>query len=359
MGKRYLANVIRTARLPPLGEVRHILQYDDGEVESLDLAQERFKVVRVVHTEGGTSENVATADRVVKAPTSLKVVLRGAGGLAVQAEHGPILGKRQRKLTPAMAKMKQEQQMKQMIKQQKNGGGRERVREEEQDPAVDDSLDAPSPPLGEAFEVARTRPVSKRESKKLALKKQDMPPPEVPVDRAGISTPQGSTPRKLLRPKRVTRTPRRLSSGDFVELEDESGQLFEPGPPEAPTQPGAEHVTLADLAGLAAAAQVQPPVVSPHQDNEVMVVDRRMGRASESERISAAVEWLQQGPFQEYAPLFAYHRVTWDVLPYLTRDDLRDMGIHLVGPRRALLMALHGLQKANKTTPRKTRRGFR
>jgi hypothetical protein len=123
----YLANVIRTARLPPLGEVRHIVQYDDGEVESLDLAQERFKVLRVVAPrEGGgvPSENPP------KAASSLKVVIRGATG-GVLAGPGPVLGKRQRRLTPAMAKMKEEQLMKALIKQQKTGGGGRRRKRSE------------------------------------------------------------------------------------------------------------------------------------------------------------------------------------------------------------------------------------
>ena len=117
--KRYLANVIRTARLPPLGEIRHIVQYDDGEVESLDLAQERFKVLRVVapHEGGGVPP-----ENPPKAASSLKVVLRGAGGGGL-AEPGPVLGKRQRRLTPAMANLKEEQLMKALIKQQKTGGG--------------------------------------------------------------------------------------------------------------------------------------------------------------------------------------------------------------------------------------------
>ena len=111
--------MIRTARLPPLGEIRHIVQYDDGEVESLDLAQERFKVLRVVapHEGGGVPP-----ENPPKAASSLKVVLRGAGGGGL-AEPGPVLGKRQRRLTPAMANLKEEQLMKALIKQQKTGGG--------------------------------------------------------------------------------------------------------------------------------------------------------------------------------------------------------------------------------------------
>jgi hypothetical protein len=352
----YLANVIRTARLPPLGEVRHIVQYDDGEVESLDLAQERFKVLRVVAPrEGGgvPSENPP------KAASSLKVVIRGATG-GVLAGPGPVLGKRQRRLTPAMAKMKEEQLMKALIKQQKTGGGGEEA-EEERDPAVDDSPSSPSPPQRGAPPpgIRSARLASKRGMKKLAMKKQSVALAEaqLPADEMGLSHPLGSTPRKLLRPKRVTRTPRRISSEDFVEFDYGSDELFEEPPPDAPTQTGAELATLADLAGLAAEAQVQP---SPSAALEKRAAEnRRLGAGAGSSGVSSTVEWLNSGPFREYAPLFVYHQITWEVLPYLTRDDLRDMGLHLVGPRRALLVALHELQKGKKAAPRKARRGFR
>ncbi len=199
--------------------------------------------------------------------------------------------------------------------------------------------------------------------KKLAMKKQSVALAEaqLPANEMGLSHPLGSTPRKLLRPKRVTRTPRRISSGDFVEFHDGSDELFEEPPPDAPAQTGAELATLADLAGLAAEAQVQP---SPSAALEKRAAEnRRLGAApgggAGSSGVSSTVEWLNLGPFREYAPLFVYHQITWEVLPYLTRDDLHDMGIHLVGPRRALLLALHELQKGEKAASRKARRSFR
>ena len=354
--------MIRTARLPPLGEIRHIVQYDDGEVESLDLAQERFKVLRVVapHEGGGVPP-----ENPPKAASSLKVVLRGAGGGGL-AEPGPVLGKRQRRLTPAMANLKEEQLMKALIKQQKTGGGGGGGgAEEERDPAADDSPSSPSPPpQGDTPPGARPVPhprfTSKRGMKKLSARKQSLvvaaAEPQ-PADEAGLSHPLGSTPRKLLRPKRVTRTPRRISGDEFVDIDDASDKLFEEPPPAAPAPTGAELATLADLAGLAAEAQVQP---SPSADPGKNTAEyRRLGGGAGSSGVSDTVEWLRGGPFREYAPLFVYHQVTWEVLPYLTRDDLRDIGLHLVGPRRALLLALHELQKGKKVAPRKARRGFR
>ena len=253
--------------------------------------------------------------------------------------------------------------MKALIKQQKTGGGG--GAEEERDPAADDSPSSPSPPpQGDTPPGARPVPhprfTSKRGMKKLSARKQSLvvaaAEPQ-PADEAGLSHPLGSTPRKLLRPKRVTRTPRRISGDEFVDIDDASDKLFEEPPPAAPAPTGAELATLADLAGLAAEAQVQP---SPSADPGKNTAEyRRLGGGAGSSGVSDTVEWLRGGPFREYAPLFVYHQVTWEVLPYLTRDDLRDIGLHLVGPRRALLLALHELQKGKKVAPRKARRGFR
>ena len=55
-------------------------------------------------------------------------------------------------------------------------------------------------------------------------------------------------------------------------------------------------------------------------------------------------DWLAQGGLGIYAPLFAIHRVDWATLPHLTSDDLRDMGVVLVGHRRKLCVALAALQ---------------
>jgi len=55
-------------------------------------------------------------------------------------------------------------------------------------------------------------------------------------------------------------------------------------------------------------------------------------------------DWLAQCGLGIYAPLFAIHRVDWATLPHLTSDDLRDMGVVLVGHRRKLCVALAALQ---------------
>ena len=316
--------------------------------------------------------------RAPRTMASLKVVLRGgaARGGGSLAEPGPVLGKRQRKLTPAMAEMKQEQLMKQMIKQQKNGtgGGAEGGRgEEERDPAVDDSPPGLSSPTyddalmpGDSGRLESKRGMV-REMKRLAKKQGGggvSLEVQLPSNMPGVSPAHDTTPRALLRPKRVIRTPRRISSNDYVGLNNDSEELFKEPPQEAPRQAPTEAAgaaTLADLAGLAAEAQRTPGPASPSPLHDgragAVLLHGPDAAATESSGVAAALSWIQEGPFQEYAPLFQFHRITWEILPFLTRDDLRDMGIHLVGPRRALLKALHTLQPKKSSTPRRTRRG--
>mmetsp|Transcript_13509 Transcript_13509/g.49142 ORF Transcript_13509/g.49142 Transcript_13509/m.49142 type:complete len:343 (+) Transcript_13509:239-1267(+) len=50
--------------------------------------------------------------------------------------------------------------------------------------------------------------------------------------------------------------------------------------------------------------------------------------------------WLESVGLEKYLPCFELHEVTVEVLPMLTRQDLCDMGIPTVGARRRLLMAL-------------------
>ncbi|KAI5061892.1 hypothetical protein GOP47_0022431 [Adiantum capillus-veneris] len=45
-------------------------------------------------------------------------------------------------------------------------------------------------------------------------------------------------------------------------------------------------------------------------------------------------EWMQKIGLEKYAPIFQHHEVGDDVLPLLTMDDLKEMGIQAVGARR-------------------------
>jgi superfamily II DNA/RNA helicase len=56
---------------------------------------------------------------------------------------------------------------------------------------------------------------------------------------------------------------------------------------------------------------------------------------------AAAVRgWLEERGLGRYAPLFHANEIDFETLPFLTLQDLRDLPIHAVGPRRKLLAAL-------------------
>ena len=47
-------------------------------------------------------------------------------------------------------------------------------------------------------------------------------------------------------------------------------------------------------------------------------------------------EWLRGLGLGQYASAFAEHKIDWRVLPKLTADDLKDIGVAAVGHRRRL-----------------------
>ncbi|XP_074263373.1 uncharacterized protein LOC141586141 [Silene latifolia] len=55
--------------------------------------------------------------------------------------------------------------------------------------------------------------------------------------------------------------------------------------------------------------------------------------------------WLIDLGLARYAPVFEIHEVDDDVLPFLTLEDLKDMGINAVGSRRKLYAAILNLRK--------------
>ena len=54
--------------------------------------------------------------------------------------------------------------------------------------------------------------------------------------------------------------------------------------------------------------------------------------------------WLRGLGLQRYEAAFRDHEVDWPVLPKLTADDLKDIGVGAVGHRRKLLAAISELQ---------------
>lgn len=75
----------------------------------------------------------------------------------------------------------------------------------------------------------------------------------------------------------------------------------------------------------------------------------RMGRelmAQERDEGSSGVRmWLNDLGLRKYAPLFDIHGVDDEVLPLLTLEDLKDMGINEVGVRRKLYSSIQKLER--------------
>jgi hypothetical protein len=54
--------------------------------------------------------------------------------------------------------------------------------------------------------------------------------------------------------------------------------------------------------------------------------------------------WLRSLGLERYEPAFRDNEINEDVLPKVTAEDLKDMGIGMVGHRRVLLEAIAALQ---------------
>src|ERR1700716_1987757 len=55
-------------------------------------------------------------------------------------------------------------------------------------------------------------------------------------------------------------------------------------------------------------------------------------------------EWLRKLGLEQYEPAFRENKIGADLLPSLTAEDLKDLGVILVGDRRRLLAAIAALQ---------------
>ncbi|CAI9113182.1 OLC1v1013747C1 [Oldenlandia corymbosa var. corymbosa] len=103
----------------------------------------------------------------------------------------------------------------------------------------------------------------------------------------------------------------------------------------------------------------QSPVHSFDNDEDVMDREqrgfsksgRRVARSDEMEGPSDSVErngvkiWLNQLGLGRYAPVFEVHEVDDEVLPMLTLEDLKDMGISAVGTRRKMFCSIQKLNR--------------
>ena len=61
-------------------------------------------------------------------------------------------------------------------------------------------------------------------------------------------------------------------------------------------------------------------------------------------------DWLEKLGMSEYAQCFAESRIDFSVLPYLTDQDLKDLGV-VLGDRRKILRAIAGLKSIEAVAP--------
>jgi hypothetical protein len=57
-------------------------------------------------------------------------------------------------------------------------------------------------------------------------------------------------------------------------------------------------------------------------------------------------EWLRSLGLEQYAPAFEQNHIGPELLPTLSADDLKELGIASLGHRRAILAAIAGLRAA-------------
>src|ERR1700752_5496955 len=61
--------------------------------------------------------------------------------------------------------------------------------------------------------------------------------------------------------------------------------------------------------------------------------------------------WLRSLGLEQYEPAFRKNKIDGSVLPGLTNEDLKDLGVELVGDRRRLLDAITALRAAKAPPP--------
>jgi hypothetical protein len=81
-----------------------------------------------------------------------------------------------------------------------------------------------------------------------------------------------------------------------------------------------------------------------HNQNQNHVPPARPPHARLAEGASTVKEWLHALGLDKYAPFFDMNEIDMEVLPTLTLDDLRDVPVKAVGPRRKMLNAIEVLR---------------
>jgi hypothetical protein len=100
--------------------------------------------------------------------------------------------------------------------------------------------------------------------------------------------------------------------------------------------------SLPDEAAASDAASIQRR--RWQRDGKSAIVDQVELRLLGGEDHRMDIEaWLQGLGLERYVPAFRDYEIDWEVLPKLTSDDLREIGVAAIGHRRKLLDAIAAL----------------
>ena len=144
----------------------------------------------------------------------------------------------------------------------------------------------------------------------------------------------------------------KFSGGEDV---DDGFRDFEPEPSESPMKEQSPINSLDNLAddenrgrvhGKGRGVRVRVSECRDHNDGVELEgpSDTDARNWNRGERNGVRV-WLNQLGLGRYAPVFEIHEVDDEVLPMLTLEDLKDMGINAVGTRRKMYCAIQKLSK--------------
>eukprot|EP00258_Populus_trichocarpa_P003084 XP_002303757.3 uncharacterized protein LOC7481188 isoform X5 [Populus trichocarpa] len=85
--------------------------------------------------------------------------------------------------------------------------------------------------------------------------------------------------------------------------------------------------------------------VTESRENEGIEMENNDNDNNSERKWEGVRTWLIELGLSRYAPVFEIHEVDDQVLPLLTLEDLKDMGINAVGSRRKLYSAIQKLRK--------------
>src|SRR6516165_11963013 len=74
-----------------------------------------------------------------------------------------------------------------------------------------------------------------------------------------------------------------------------------------------------------------------------IVVHERLPLLSSEDQLTDIAAWLQDLGLERYVSAFRDNKIDWEVLPKLTPEDLREIGVAAIGHRRKLLDAIAAL----------------